>query len=59
MSYTVSRKAKMTNIIFMVIGALSLVMGIMTDTHGGNTVWGNIMVNGYYFFGISVAATFF
>ncbi|NQY68647.1 MAG: quinol:cytochrome C oxidoreductase [Flavobacteriales bacterium] len=43
----------------MVIGALSLIMGFLADDHHGNTVWANILVNGYFFFGISLLATFF
>lgn len=61
MEYTVSRKAKMTSIILIVVGLVALLVGIYTD-HGHHTdkrVWANLLVNGYFFFSISLAAVFF
>ena len=60
MEYTVSSKAKMTSIILIVVGLVSLVAGIYTSHgHTDQRVWANLLVNGYFFFTISLAAVFF
>ena len=61
MEYTVSNKAKMTSIILIVVGAVALLAGIYTS-HGHHTdqrLWANLLVNGYFFFALSLAAVFF
>jgi hypothetical protein len=61
MEYTVSSKAKMTSIGLIVVGLVALLAGIFTS-HGHHTdqrLWANLLVNGYFFFGISLVAVFF
>mgnify|MGYP005989754987 CR=1 FL=1 len=62
MEYTVSKQAKLTTIILIVVGLLSLAAGIFLnhDHHGvSGRLWANLLVDGYFFFTISVAAIFF
>ena len=60
MEYTVSSKAKMTSIILIVVGAIALLAGIYTSHgHTDQRLWANLLVNGYFFFGISLVAVFF
>ncbi len=60
MEYTLSKKAKMTTIILIVVGLISLFIGIFTShAHTDQRLWANLLVNGYFFFTISLAATFF
>ena len=62
MEYQVSKHAKLTTIILVVVGLLSLVAGIATDhNHHGvsGRIWANLLVDGYFFFTISLAAVFF
>jgi hypothetical protein len=62
MEYTVSKQAKLTTIILVVVGLLSLAAGIFLnhDHHGvSGRLWANLLVDGYFFFTISVAAIFF
>jgi len=61
MEYTVSNKAKITSLILIVVGLGALLLGIFTS-HGHHTdqrLWANLLVNGYFFFSISLAAVFF
>ncbi|MCB0401480.1 MAG: quinol:cytochrome C oxidoreductase [Flavobacteriales bacterium] len=61
MEYTISNKAKLTTIILVVVGIASLAVGLLTG-HGEHTstrLWANLLVNGYFFFSISLAAVFF
>ena len=61
MEFTISNKAKLTTLILVVVGLASLLMGIFT-AHGHHTsqqLWANLLVNGYFFFTISLAAVFF
>jgi hypothetical protein len=61
MEYTISNKAKLTTIILIVVGLASLLVGISMDHghSGGQRIWANLLVNGYFFFTISLAALFF
>ncbi len=62
MEYKVSKHAKLTTIILVVVGLLSLVAGIAMDhNHHGvsGRLWANLLVDGYFFFTISLAAVFF
>ena len=56
-----ARKQKITNFVFIGIGVLSLILGLVfsNDPHAGSIIWGNVLVNGLFFFGIAVCATFF
>jgi hypothetical protein len=60
MEYTISNKAKITTIILVVIGLVSLIIGIVTSHgHTDQRLWANLLVNGYFFFTLSLAALFF
>jgi len=61
MEYKVSNHAKLTTLILIVVGIASLLYGIFSDhSHYTNQrVWANLLVNGYFFFTISLAAVFF
>src|SRR5690606_9640899 len=61
MEYTISKNAKLTTIILIVVGLLSLIMGLTTDHghHLSQRLWANLLVNGYFYFTISLAALFF
>ena len=41
----------------MIIGAIALVMGLFSHDH--NRFWGNILVNGFFFFAIGLGALYF
>lgn len=60
MNFVFSNRAKVITYILIAVGVLSLVAGIFTDTsdHHGR-LWSNIMINGFYFLGISLGALFF
>ncbi len=60
--------SKLKNICFILIGIgvvslVALIIGSFTghDEHhtGANRLWTNILINGFYFFGIALGATFF
>jgi len=60
MEFTFSKRAKSISIILMVIGLLSLVVGAYMDpTDHHQKTWANLLVNGIFFFGISLGALFF
>jgi hypothetical protein len=60
MEYTVSSKAKMTSFILIGVGLVALLAGIFTSHgHTDQRIWANLLVNGYFFFGISLIAVFF
>ena len=61
MEYTVSSKAKMTSFILIGVGLVALLAGIFTShgEHVDKQIWANLLVNGYFFFGISLIAVFF
>ena len=61
MEFTVSNKAKLTTIILIVVGLASLLLGVFTSHghHMSQQLWANLLVNGYFFFTISLAALFF
>ena len=55
MEYTVSSKAKVTSIILIGVGLVALLAGIFTSHgHTDQRLWANLLVNGYFFFGISL-----
>lgn len=60
MEYKISNKAKVTSIILVVVGLVALLAGIFTGHgHTDQRLWANLLVNGYFFFGISLVAVFF
>lgn len=60
MEYKVSKKAKLTSLILVVVGVVSLLAGIFTDHgHTDTRLWANLLVNSYFFFTLSLAAVFF
>ncbi len=62
MEFKLTNKAKITSIVLIVVGLLSLIIGLNTghgDHHTGQRLWANLLVNGYFFFTISLAAVFF
>jgi len=60
MEYKVSKKAKLTTLILVVVGIVSLLVGVFTDHgHLDQRLWANLLVNSYFFFTLSLAAVFF
>lgn len=60
MEYQVSKKANITTILLIVIGIASFVVGLLTSHgHTSQRLWANLLVNGYFFFTISLASLFF
>jgi len=60
MNYTVSKNIKTLSYILIAIGILTTVVGFFTDhSEHHNRFWGNVFVNSFFFFAISLAATFF
>jgi MFS family permease len=62
--YIFQGKAKTFTIVLMVLGILSLAYGLFDlmgheGGHAANRVWGNLLINGYFFFAIALGATFF
>lgn len=56
-----SNKAKITTFVLMGVGLLGLLIGYFTDhsEHVTQRFWSNLLINGYFFFGISLTAVFF
>ncbi len=60
MEYQVSKKANIVTILLIVIGIASFVIGLLTSHgHTSQRLWANLLVNGYFFFTISIASLFF
>ena len=60
MEYKVSKKAKLTSLILIVVGLVSLLAGVFTDHgHTDQRLWANLLVNSYFFFTLTLAAVFF
>jgi len=58
--YTFPDKLKRWTFILMAIGVIAMVVGFFTSgEHAGNRIWTNVLVNGFFFFGIGLAGTFF
>lgn len=70
--YVFSDKTKRLTFVLMAIGVIALIGGIVMafasgGEHGGDhghhgwgqRIWSNLLINGFYFFGIALAATFF
>lgn len=60
MEFTFSKRARTLSLALAVFGLLLFVAGFMTS-HGetGQRVWANLLVCGFFFFGISLGALFF
>lgn len=63
LNYTFTNKTRNITFGLMAIGLIALVVGFMTpdDVEGSQhtRVWANLLVNGYFFMGIALLATFF
>ncbi len=60
MNFVFSNRAKLITYFLMAVGLISLIAGIFTDSsdHHGR-LWSNILINGFYFIGITLGALFF
>ena len=60
LNYTFPNKTKNLTFAFMAIGILAIAYGFLTDheTHG-TRAWASILINGFFFLGIALSATFF
>ena len=67
-NYTFSSKTKNITFGLMAIGLITIIAGLLTDTapEGVNAeeyhhtrFWANLLVNGYFYMGIALLATFF
>lgn len=60
MDFTVSKNIRTLTYVLMGIGVLTIVVGFLTDhSEHHNRFWANLLVNGFFFFAIALAATFF
>jgi hypothetical protein len=61
MEYKVSDRAKKMTLMMAGLGLLLFLLGIFTDgsEHAGNRFWSNLLINGFFFFAISLGAMFF
>lgn len=60
MEFIFSKKAKTAFLLMMLIGLVALIVGFITDTsHHHNRFWANLLINGFFFLGISMGALFF
>ena len=61
MDFIFSNKAKKFTFALMGVGLLLLVLGIFTDHshHTDTRVWTNLLINGFFFFGVALAALFY
>ncbi|MGB2458207.1 MAG: hypothetical protein ACPIA4_04125, partial [Flavobacteriales bacterium] len=54
--YTVTKNTKLISYALMAIGLVAIVFGFTNDAH---RAWPSLMVNNYFFLGISAFAIFF
>ena len=54
--YTVTKNTKLISYVLMAIGLVAIVFGFINDAH---RAWPSLMVNNYFFLGISAFAIFF
>ncbi|MEQ8908302.1 MAG: quinol:cytochrome C oxidoreductase [Vicingaceae bacterium] len=60
MNFIFTKKARITFSILMLIGVIASVYGFMNDdTPHHNRFWANLLVNGFFYFAISLGALFF
>lgn len=60
MEFTFSKRAKNISIFLMVLGVVSLIIGAITDpTDHHQKTWANLLVNGFFFFGVALGGLYF
>jgi hypothetical protein len=60
MQFEFPSRTKTWAMVFMVIGIVAMALGWMADkTHYHQYWWANLLINGFFFFGISIGAMFF
>ena len=60
MEFKFEGRAKLMTQILMAVGVIALIGGYITDhSHGHQRWWANLLVNGFFYFSISLAALFF
>jgi len=62
MEFSFTAKAKKNTYILMTVGILLFVIGLFTNMGHGDTnqrVWSSVLINGFFFFAISLGALFF
>jgi hypothetical protein len=64
MEFKISKKANLLTIILMVVGVVFTGLGVMTELGGAENHFaqrflGNMLINGFFFFGIGLGALFF
>ena len=58
-NYTFTSKTKTITMGLMAIGLISIIGGYITDDEHHTRFWANLLVNGYFYMGIGLLATFF
>lgn len=51
-------KAKLLSFALIGVGILTLILGVVLG-YSGNRIWSNVLINGWFFFGIGLIGTFF
>ncbi len=60
MNFTFSKRARTISMSLIVLGALATLAGILGDhTDHHQRSWANLLINGFFFFGIALGALFF
>ncbi len=60
MNFSITKRARSITIGLIVLGVLATVVGIVDDhTDHHQRTWANLLVNGFFFFGIGLGALFF
>ena len=60
MNFSITKRARSISIGLIVLGVVATVVGIVGDhTDHHQRTWANLLVNGFFFFGISLGALFF
>lgn len=61
MEFTISNNAKKTVFGLIGIGVIALIIGLVTDHshHLNQRIWSNLLINGFFFFAISLGALYF
>src|SRR5688572_16470261 len=66
MNFTFSKRARTLSMALIVLGVVAMAIGIFAASGGehegghlGQRVWSDLLVNGFFFFGIALGALFF
>ncbi len=60
MNFTFSKRARTFTLVLIVLGAVGTLVGIFGDhTDHHQRTWANLLINGFFFFGVSMGALFF